>query len=194
MNQSEIIRAFIAIETPESAKLTIKSVQDKLKYIDDAKVTWVKPQGVHLTLKFLGDIRKSQIPEISDCLRRCAKAVSPFELTSTTCGAFPGFRNPRVLWIGLDGGQPLIQLQLDIRKSFEQLGFDPDNKEYHPHLTVGRVKYIQTDSHLPKEFMEMTFPQIVWQAHDVMLMSSILKPRGAEYEVIERYDFTNNLI
>jgi 2'-5' RNA ligase len=194
MNSSDTIRAFIAIDTPESAKQIIKSIQDKLKHIDDAKVTWVRPQGIHLTLKFLGDIKNSQIPEISDCLRKCASAVSPFELTSTTCGAFPGFRNPRVLWVGLDGGRPLIQLQFDIRKSLEQLGFDPDNKDYHPHLTVGRVKYIQTDSHLPKEFKETTFPQIVWQAPDVRLMSSILKPSRAEYEVIERYDFTNNLI
>ena len=189
MNQAETIRAFIAIETPESAKSTIKSIQDKLRPIKDAKVTWVRPQGIHLTLKFLGDIKKSQIPEISDCLRKCAKAVPPFELTSTTCGAFPGFRNPRVLWVGLDGGQPLIQLQLDIRKSLEQLGFDTDNKDFHPHLTVGRVKSIESNSNLPGIFKEITFSQFVWQAFEVRLMSSILKPSGAEYEVIERYEF-----
>ncbi|MCF7810335.1 RNA 2',3'-cyclic phosphodiesterase [bacterium] len=192
MNQTEIIRAFIAIDTPESAKSAIKLIQDKLKNIRDAKVTWVKPQGVHLTLKFLGDIRKSQIPEISACLRNCAKAVPPFELTSTTCGAFPGLKRPRILWLGLDGGQQLIQLQLDIRKSLDQLGFDPDNKEYHPHLTVGRVRSIESDSRLTSIYKEITFPQIVWQAFDVRLMSSTLKPSGAEYEVIERYEFKTN--
>ena len=83
----------------------------------------------------------------------------------------------------------MIQLQLDIRKSLEQLGFEPDNKDFHPHLTVGRAKSIEPNSNLPGIFKDITFPQIVWQAVDVRLISSILKPSGAEYEVIEKYEF-----
>ncbi|NQU04879.1 MAG: RNA 2',3'-cyclic phosphodiesterase [Calditrichaeota bacterium] len=194
MSSSETVRTFIAIETPESAKQTIRLIQNELSGVLYAKVTWAKAAGFHLTLKFLGDIKKSQILEISDCLKSCVNAMHPFEVVSTVCGAFPGMKRPRVLWVGVDGGQQLMQLQYDIRNSLESIGFDPDRKEYHPHLTVGRVKSIQSNSTLPELFKDMMFPQIVWVANDVRLMSSILKSGGAEYKVIEKFKFSDSPI
>lgn len=181
MTETGFVRAFIALETVPDAKREIRSLQEKLRRFHDARVSWVRSEGVHLTLKFLGDVKTELLPDIEKLIENCASQVSPFELATTVTGGFPNLKKPRVLWIGLDGGEQLEQLQRDIDNALSSLGFERERKRFHPHLTVGRVRSIDSRSGLNEYLSNYDFPQIRWMVNKIRLMSSILKPGGAEY-------------
>jgi len=187
LNKPERLRTFIALEVPEDVKRTIREIQDQLRRIPGARVSWVRSEGVHLTLKFLGDVELSLIPSIEEAVKDCASKVISFKLTTGEAGGFPNLRRPRVLWIGIDIPSQLLKLQRDIERSLANLGFPAEGKKFHPHLTVGRVKSINRDCPLPDNFTKIEFPQNVWEINDVRVISSILKPEGAEYKVIAKF-------
>ena len=91
------IRSFIAIELSPTIKVKIEEIQNKLKS-STTDVRWVRPEGIHLTLKFLGNIEEEKIPELSDAVTQCISDISSFSLTVRTLGAFPNERNPKVIW------------------------------------------------------------------------------------------------
>ncbi len=181
MTETGFVRAFISLETSPDVKQEIRSLQKKLRQFHDARISWVRSKSVHLTLKFLGDVKTELLPDIEKLIENCALKVSPFELVSTVTGGFPNLRKPRILWIGLDGGEQLEQLQRNIDNTLSSLGFERERKRFHPHLTVGRVKSIDRGSGLNEYFKNYDFPQIRWMVNKIRLMSSILKPGGAEY-------------
>ena len=181
MTETGLVRAFIALETSQDVKQEIRSLQEKLRTFHDARVTWIRSEGVHLTLKFLGDVKVALLRDIEKLIEDCASRVSPFEVTTTVTGGFPNLRKPRVLWVGLDGGEQLGQLQMDIDNALSSLGFERERKRFHPHLTIGRVKSFDRGSELSEYFGNHDFPQIRWLVDRVKLMSSILKSGGAEY-------------
>ena len=114
MNRADVVRTFIALETPENLRHQIRMLQSQLRGISGARISWVRSEGIHLTLKFLGDVERTELIGIEKALTDVAGGHSPVDLTSTMFGGFPNLRRPRVLWLGLDGGEPLIKLQKDI--------------------------------------------------------------------------------
>ena len=189
MSGSEQIRTFIALETHESVKKSILEIQDQLRNIPGARVSWGRTEGIHLTLKFLGDVDAILIPEITEDLSRTDIPVCHINLCTTGCGAFPNFRKPRVLWIGVDGGESLLELQKSIDTRLSEFGFPPERRRFHPHLTVGRIRTIDRDSPLTDRFREIELPPVEWQVSEVKVMSSTLKPGGAEYRILASLDF-----
>ncbi|NQT34232.1 RNA 2',3'-cyclic phosphodiesterase [bacterium] len=181
MTETGLVRAFIALETSPDAKQEILSLQEKLRTFHGARVSWVRSEGVHLTLKFLGDVKVTLLRDIEKLIEDCASRASPFEVTTTVTGGFPNLSKPRVLWVGLDGGESLGQLQMDIDSALSTLGFERERKRFHPHLTIGRVKSFDRGSELSEYLNNYDFPKIRWMVDRVRLMSSILKPGGAEY-------------
>ncbi len=181
MTEAGLVRAFIALETSPDAKQEILSLQEKLRTFHGARVSWVRSEGVHLTLKFLGDVKTELLLDIEKLIEDCASRISPFEVTTTVTGGFPNLSKPRVLWVGLDGGEQLGQLHKDIDNALSSLGFERERKRFHPHLTIGRVRSIDRGSELNEYFGNHDFPHIGWLVNRVRLMSSILKPGGAEY-------------
>ncbi len=107
-------------------------------------VRWVRSEGIHLTLKFLGSIGANSVPVVSQALARCAASTAPFELSLDSVGAFPGVRDPsdpRVVWIGLGGAlEPLSELQQSLERELEGLGFARERRGFTPHLTLGRTR------------------------------------------------------
>jgi 2'-5' RNA ligase len=178
------IRAFIAISLPPELTDRLTELQDALKKGFDAShvafedkrhgrgrpVSWTRPSGIHLTLKFLGDIDSDAIDAIAAALERAAKDVRPFTLTSggdeggrgaddpdesgkgeggrndpetdraPWLGGFPGLNNPRVVFTCLNGSPELQTLQENIEREIEGLGFDRDNRPFRPHLTLCRIR------------------------------------------------------
>ena len=187
LNKSERVRTFIALEVPEDVKRTILEIQDQLRRIPGAWISWVRSKGVHLTLQFLGDVDLSSMTSIEEVVKDCASKVTPFKLTTEEAGGFPNLRKPRVLWIGIDSPSQLLKLQRDIEHGLADLGFPAEGKKFHPHLTVGRIKSINRNCPLPDNFTKIEFSQNVWEINDVRIMSSILKPEGAEYKVIAKF-------
>ena len=137
----EPVRAFIAIELPNSVKSALSQLQDSLKQGDHAAVKWVNPDGIHLTLKFLGNIASGAIPELTKAISDAARGIAPLRLGLTQLGVFPNLRAPRAVWVGLGGEiATLSVIQENIESALIPLGFPPERRAFSPHLTLGRVR------------------------------------------------------
>ena len=137
----EQIRSFIAIELPDGLKLALTRLQDQLKSGSQAPVKWVDPKGIHLTLKFLGDISADMVDKITIALEDAVRGISPFNLEVKGLGAFPSLKRAQVVWVGVTGevGR-LSQLQQGIESSLATLGFVPESRKFTPHLTLARLR------------------------------------------------------
>lgn len=185
----EKIRSFIAIELPKEIKTKIAEIQRKLKETK-ADVRWVNPEGIHLTLKFLADIEKSQVKEILSATKAALEGVKSFSLEIASVGAFPKVEYPRVVWIGIkEETNTLPTLQHRIEENLSHLGFDKEERDFNPHLTLGRVK-----SQKGKEKLILLILQSMdlslgrFYVTGISLMQSILKPTGAEYSELGKID------
>jgi 2'-5' RNA ligase len=134
------IRAFIAVEIDDSVKEQLVAMQIKLRQAG-AEVAWVRPEAMHLTLKFLGDIPEDGVPALGAALGEIAARHAPFRITAIGLSAFPRVDRPRVVWAGItDGARELTALAEEIEAALEALGYPRSDKPFQPHLTLGRVK------------------------------------------------------
>jgi 2'-5' RNA ligase len=135
------VRAFIAIALPENIIVFLGKLQDQLK-TGGLPMKWTRPENIHLTLKFLGDISESTVPAVADIIAETVRAYSPITLSAGGIGVFPGIRRPMVLWTGIAGQTDVLaalQRDLDTRLH-ERLGVAPEKRRFTGHLTLGRVK------------------------------------------------------
>ncbi len=178
----EKLRAFIAISLPESVLQAIGSAQETLKR-SDLKIRWVRKEGIHLTLKFLGDIERSDLEKIFGAMERTARAFSPFWVRGEGVGVFPNFKRPRVAWVGVSGDvEVLLALQRDLESQLSGLGFPKEKRPFGGHLTLGRVKG-RVDGTKLRESLEAMgdFQTESFQVRSVVLFQSDLRPDGAVY-------------
>ena len=135
------IRTFIAVEMSPRVISRAGDLIDKLR-VSNAEVTWVRPQQMHLTLKFLGDVRDTETPDICRVVSQATSQFEPFEIVCRGAGAFPSLQEPRTLWIGIeDGAEELKALAAAIDDALKrELGYGKEQRGFHPHLTIGRVK------------------------------------------------------
>lgn len=182
----EQIRAFIAIELPEGLKISLARLQDSLRSGREEFVKWVDPEGIHLTLKFLGNVPSDKIAEITEATARAAKGVKPFYLQAQGVGAFPNLKSPKVVWVGLGGEiQSLKNLQSRIERTLSELDFPTEAKEFSPHLTLGRVRDKATSrdrSQLGEALGTLKFESSsAFLVDEISLMRSTLTSSGAIY-------------
>lgn len=139
----EPVRTFIAIEMPPEIQATLVVVQEALRRVRGARdcVKWVRPDIIHVTLHFLGDVPAARLAAVGDAVARACEGTPAFTLRLAEAGAYPHTRRPRVVWVGL-GGQLdlLIHLQKSVERELAELGFPPEDREFSPHLTLGRVR------------------------------------------------------
>lgn len=179
---SEIIRSFIAIELNEGIHSELASLQSILKK-SNADVKWVAPESIHLTLKFLGNIDADKIKEIEKILNETAAGSEPFVLTLKGIGAFPKLDYPRVIWVGVDSGAAQSeQLARVIEDKLEKLGIPREDREFHPHLTLGRVKSLKNKDNLKKIIETTKFEQgSAVDVNHLTLFKSELTREGSIY-------------
>jgi len=182
----EPIRAFIAIELPSQIKAALAQLQGNLRTSKGASVKWVDPEGVHLTLKFLGNVDESEVPAITKALSEAVKGVAPFSLQLGDPGAFPNTHAPRVVWVGVEGDiEPLSTLHNNVDNVLAPLGFPAEKRAFSPHLTLGRVR----DETLPAERRRLgenvaalkTGAKASFKVESLSLMRSKLTREGAVY-------------
>lgn len=137
-----MVRTFIAIQFPDRIKHLIdESITPLRDQVGDRFVRWVDASLYHLTVKFLGDVKEELLGDIQQVIRECGSAGQCFELDVGDFGVFPGIRKPRVLWVGLEArSNALTSLKESLERSLAPLGFDRENRNFHPHVTVGRVR------------------------------------------------------
>lgn len=193
--KKETIRAFIAIELPAELQKEIASIQQHLKpFFSRAKVSWVRPENIHLTLKFLGDVISN---DISNIINVCddSRLISVFELHLNRIGFFPGLRKPKVLWCGYDGSDALSSVQSRIENALVPLGFPAESKPFTAHLTLARIKEIDSnpsahfyvDMEAVQEFIHKTQISIHHPVYCIKLIKSRLSPKGSEYKVLHEW-------
>jgi len=184
----EGIRSFIAIEVPQTLQARMEELQRELKRTE-ADVKWVRPGGIHLTLKFLGSIGLEDIEKLSLAITPVVAAWVPFEVKIFSLGCFPSTRNPRVIWLGVDrGGAEVLSLQKAIENKAAEAGFLPEPKSFKPHLTVGRVRSAKGMNPLIQAMEKHRDAEIgSFRVSEVHLFQSELKPSGAVYTKLRAF-------
>ena len=180
---SKPVRCFVAIDIPEDVKAEIAGLQHSLKQLG-ARISWARSEGMHLTLKFLGDVESGLIPDVIDALDAAVSSSKAFTVSAEGVGCFPNSRRPRVMWVGLDGGDSLMAVQEAVEAAMAPLGFDREKRKFNPHLTLGRVKSPQGIDDVVRRMEQLGFHRREFPALEIRLMQSDLKPTGAVYSVI----------
>lgn len=143
---------------------------------------WIKPENVHLTLKFLGDVREEALENLRAVVGEACAGHSSFDVGLAGLGAFPSARRARILWVGVDeGSEALISLAADVDGALAPLGFERENRPYTPHLTLGRVRDRPAALDLPDP------RKLGFQVRHVELVKSTLTERGAIYQTVEAF-------
>ena len=182
----EQIRSFIAIELPLEVKTELASLEKRIKAGRHYFVKWVDPEGIHLTLKFLGNITSTAVPQIVEAITRAARPISPLRLQVEGLGAFPNLMRPQVIWVGIGGEvEKLGALQKGIDDALSPLGFTPESRSFSPHLTFGRLRdriTLGERQDFAQRISSMGFETgLSFEVSDIKLMRSQLTPRGAIY-------------
>ena len=180
------IRSFIAIELPEEVKSGLRRLQSELTLARYTFVKCVSTEGIHLTLKFLGNISPQKVAEITGVMEQASQGVSPFQLEISEVGGFPNLRQPRVLWVGIKGElDKLIAWQGRIDNGLVPLGFAKESRPFTPHLTLARLREgcSSQDKRDIGELVLKTPVEVNYKVNvnSLNLMRSQLLPGGAVY-------------
>jgi len=180
---SDSIRTFIAIELPDHIIASIIKVQQYLKS-KTSNIKWVIPENIHLTLRFLGDIKPDDVQPVGQALSKAVKDVSPFSISAEGIGAFPGLNRPRVIWIGVGGRtDSLMALDQNLGDYLETIGFPREKRKFTGHLTIGRIRGKINPIQLIDAIKGCGgFKTELFSVNQVILFKSDLKPAGAVYK------------
>ncbi len=186
------LRLFVACELPSEMKGGLARIQDAIRGQGAPPVRWVRPEGIHLTLKFLGEVSQDRVPDLRGGLAPIVEGIPPLTLSLGEVGTFGGRRGVRVLWVGIEGDlKHLTRLQGRVESALEPFGFPPERRGFSPHLTLARVpdnvssddrrrlKDLAASVELPGD------PPVT--IREVSLMRSILGPGGAVYERVAAF-------
>jgi 2'-5' RNA ligase len=179
------LRTFIAVKLNESVRSDLRRLQGHLRdQMAPQSVRWVRPEIIHLTLKFLGDTPLAQVEEVKVALGAAATAARPFEFTVGGLGCFPNTRRPRVVWVGLqEHTGSLRQLRDLVEEHVAPIGFPTEKRRFNPHLTLGRVHRRASKSEV-REIGELVATSAVGTVGQMPVISvsylkSDLRPSGA---------------
>jgi RNA 2',3'-cyclic 3'-phosphodiesterase len=181
-----LLRTFIAVEIPAPIRQTIQRKTEALcNTLSDSLVRWVAMDNLHLTLKFLGAVSSAKMAELTQMLRVETDSFSAFDIQLSGLGSFPSLRRPRVLFIGIQAPAALEALQHSIESACARLGYESEARDFHPHLSIGRVRrdISTSDQQKIRHAIEATKIDSLGTARvdSVHLYKSDLKPSGSVY-------------
>ncbi len=184
------MRTFIAVALQDHIidavnKFLLKTTQE----VKNNKISWVKKENLHITIKFLGEIKENQVEIVEKVLSEVAKYIKSFEVEVKEMGVFPNINSPRVIWIGIkDETKSLSSIANFVEEKLSQFDFPKENKEFTAHLTIGRVKKL-TDINEIKTYIEK-YKNIDLgknKIDNITFFQSILHPQGPQYIVIKKF-------
>jgi 2'-5' RNA ligase len=190
------MRCFIAIDIDEKTRAAIADLQKQLNAKVDIRkgdVKWVEPENIHLTLKFLGEIEDSKLPEIQEITKHVAETHSKFTLDIESVGSFGG-RSAKVIWVGAgEGAEKLLALQKDLEGRLEQAGYPKEKREFSAHLTLCRVRNPKAGFKLAdacRQFSDYKLGKI--SADALYVYQSQLTPQGPIYTLLQSFRLADN--
>lgn len=182
------MRTFVAIELPEAVKGVVEALIRRLRGYG-AQASWVRPENMHLTLRFFGDIADEQTARLAEILVESCREMPPFPLQIRGTGVFPNARKPSVAWVAaepLDGG--LVGLYNAAENAARAIGLPPDDKAFHPHVTLARIRDARTARSLVEALeREAAFDAGAFEVRGMTLFSSELAPKGPIYRVVREF-------
>ncbi len=169
-------------------------LQSDLRQHELSGLRWVRPEGVHLTLKFLGETPAERVPAIEGALATALLGTEPFRLALGAPGTFGGRRGPRVVWLDITGDvQRLRELQATVEGAMVGVGFAPEERQYSPHLTLARVPQPPrpgTAERVSRALEAVEPPRVEFEVREIVLIRSRLQPGGAVYERLAGFPLT----
>jgi|SRR5687768_10847953 2'-5' RNA ligase len=191
MTELDHVRLFVACEVPDDVRETIGETIETLRKKSGQAVRWIRPDGVHVTLKFLGEVPTKKLPAVKLAIQEAVVGHAPFELEFSNIGTFGGREGLRLMWVGIAGD--VLRLEALVRAvnaALAVVGFEPERRPFRPHLTLGRVKDEISTRHraeIEVAVGKSTVPPVSWRTAQVSLMRSRLTTAGATYEVIATF-------
>lgn len=179
------IRTFIALDIGPQIKAELTDIQSRLKP-SNADVKWTRPDNIHLTLKFLGNVSMDKLDTIKSSLNDVAAKHKKFELSLGAIGAFPKIDHPRVVWVGLDkGAAQATSLAEDIEEALSKVGFEKEKRKFAAHLTLGRIRSPKNLNQLVYKIKSLDFsPSAVCTIDKITLYQSTLTSKGPIYSLL----------
>ncbi len=184
------LRLFVACELSDEIRAALARVQDELRNSGAGRLRWVRPEGIHITLKFLGQVESERVPEVTAAL---ASVIEPFRLrlAPARLGGFGGVRI-RVVWIGVDGDTDgLASIAQRVERALTPLGFPPERRPFDPHLTLARVPDRMPAAErgslaaLVRDYRVQSLPSMI--VTSVSLIQSVLGPGGSVYHNVATF-------
>ena len=189
--EDEHLRLFVAIDLPEDVRESLGRLQTDLRRHGLSSLRWTRPEGVHLTLKFLGETPATAVTAIEAALARAVRGIPSFRLALGAPGTFGGRRGPRVLWVDVEGElQPLQQLQAAVERELAAAGFAPEERAFSPHLTLARVPQPPPPGlaeRVARALEAVPAARGEFEATELLLMRSRLQPGGAVYSPVAAF-------
>lgn len=182
-------RVFCAIELPRQTRMRLLSHIEKLQaLVPEVRASWSRESNIHLTLKFLGETSHQQVRKFDSAISRAVKGISPFPILISGSGVFPRPRDPRVLWVGIsDPQRRLANLHSRIEAESEQEGLSREARQFHPHLTLARLRNRKGARDIARAHEELKFAPEEVTVNEVLLIRSELSSDGSRYTTISRH-------
>jgi 2'-5' RNA ligase len=181
------MRLFIGIKLSDLLKKEIARVCESLKKFN-SDVKWVEIENIHLTLKFLGEVKEEELVNL-DCIKEISQKNLPFIYEIQGIGGFPNIKHPRVIWIGINNGKEKI---IEICKSLDEIlckvGFKKEEKGFNPHITIGRIRSNKNLSVLISNIQRVTVSNLKEEVKSIYLIKSVLTPSGPIYTDIKEFN------
>lgn len=185
------MRVFVAIDVPEEVRAALASMMESLRPCCPL-ARWVKPAGVHVTLKFVGETKEPLVEELKEALRPI-RMPEPLEIRYRGLGFFPSAQRPRILWAGVEAAPSLEQLAKSVDEAVSSHGIPREERAFRPHLTLARFKPENDVSRLRKAVEALATPEFgASRPHGFRLYQSLLRPAGAEYISQSEFGFVED--
>jgi 2'-5' RNA ligase len=188
---SDHVRLFVACEVPDEVKGGIANVIEQLKNESVSDVRFIRSDGVHVTLKFLGEVPVKKLPAVKLAIQEAVVGHQPFELELSNIGTFGGREGLRIMWVGVAGDVLRLEaLVRSVNAALAVVGFEPERRPFRPHLTLGRVRdEIGTRRRAEIEVAvgKTVVPPISWRTSHVSLMRSRISSAGASYDLLATF-------
>jgi 2'-5' RNA ligase len=185
-------RVFCAIALPGSIRgLVLRHIARLREAVPEAKASWARAASLHLTLKFLGEIPQTAVADFSTAASRAGAGLTPFTIRLEKSGVFPKHGSPRVLWIGInDFTGNLDELHARLEEEAAQQGFEKDERPFHPHLTIARLRQPHHARALAATHRELEFEPAEIAVSELLVIRSELSSEGSKYTIISRHELS----
>jgi RNA 2',3'-cyclic 3'-phosphodiesterase len=186
----ESIRVFCAVELTEEIRAAVAAHAARLRReFPDARASWARPEGLHITLKFIGEVEAPRVEALTRAAEAAVEGMKPFRLSIEESGTFPPRGAARVLWLGFrDESGQLSRLQRRLEQECESAGFPAEPRAFKPHLTLARLRTPKDAHALSEAHRHATFGPYHFQVSELLVIRSQLGPGGSRYTALSRHD------